>query len=118
VLSHAAADAEVIRVDHRAFDLGLLAFDAEVRDPVLTAAVRTAGDVDLQMLIEARHPRFQLFDQPAREALGLGEGELAEFGARARDGPAPERRGLDPETGRLDLSRELIGLLASHVQDQ
>src|SRR5438128_2180908 len=91
VLAHTAADAEIVGVDHRALELRLLPLDTKVGDPVLAAAIGTAGDVDLQVLVEARHARLELLHQPARETLGLGEGELAELGARARDGPAPER---------------------------
>src|SRR5262249_16623971 len=114
VLAHTAADAEIVGVDHRALDLRLLPLDTQVGDPVLAAAIGTAGDVDLQVLVEARHARFELLHQPAREALGLGEGELAELGARARDGPAPERCAVDPEAGRFDLPRQLTGPLAAN----
>src|SRR5207247_9900937 len=89
--AHTASDAEIVGVDHRALHLLLLALDAEVGDPVLPATIRASGDVDLQVLIEAGHPRLHLLHQPAREALGLGERELAELRARARDRPAPER---------------------------
>ena len=71
--------------------LDLFAFDADVGDPMLAAAVGAAGYVELELLVESRQALFQLFDKPAREALGLGDGELAEFGAGAGDRAAPER---------------------------
>src|SRR5204863_2365108 len=87
-----AADAEVVGVHERAVDLHLLALEADVGDPVLAARVRAAGDVDPHVAVEAGQPKFQRVDEPAREALGLREGQLAELAAGARDGAAAERR--------------------------
>jgi hypothetical protein len=47
VLAHRSAEAEVVGVGELAFVLDLLAFDADVGDPVLAAAVGAAGDVSL-----------------------------------------------------------------------
>ena len=113
VAADRAADAEVVGVDERAVDLDLLALDAEVGDPVLAAAVRAAGDVDPQLLVEARQALLQALHQPAREALGLGERQLAELGAGARDGAAPERRGVEREAGGLELARQGLGARAA-----
>jgi len=74
--------------------------------------------VDLDVLVEAGEPTFELVDEPAREALGLGQRELAEFGPGARDRAAPERRRLDPQPGGLELAREVGGPLVGHVRDQ
>src|SRR2546427_721979 len=93
VAAEGAADAEVVGVHERAVHLDLLALDAHVGDPVLSAAGPAPRHVELQVLVEARQPRLQLLHEGAREPLRLGEGELAELGARARDGPAPEGRG-------------------------
>ena len=60
----------------------------------------------LSVLVEARQALLEALHEPAREALGLGERQLAELGARARDGPAPERRGVEREAGGLELARE------------
>src|SRR6185295_18794219 len=114
----AAADAEVVRVDDRAVDLDLLALDAEVGDPVLAAAVRAARDVDPELLIEARQTLLERLHELAREALRLGERELAELRAGARDGATPERRGVEREAGRLELAPELLGTLAANIRDQ
>ena len=71
-------------------DFDLLAFNADVGDPVLPATVGASGDVQLQVLIEAGQALFQFFDQPAREALRFGDRQLAEFRAAAGDGAARE----------------------------
>ena len=94
MLSHGTADAEVERVDHLAVDLDLLALQADVGDPVLAAAVGAAGHVDSQLLVEARHALVHLIGKPARKAFGLCDRQLAELGAGAGHGPAPEVRGF------------------------
>ena len=79
----------------RSVDFHFLALDADVGDPVLTATVGASGYVQLQVLIETGQTLFQFFDQPAREALGFGDGELAEFRAAAGDCAARESRPAD-----------------------
>ena len=90
VLADRSAEAEVVGVGQLALVLDLLAFEADVGDPVLAAAVGAAGDVELELLVELGQALFELVDEPAGEALGLGDGELAELGAGAGDGAAPE----------------------------
>src|SRR5277367_1348490 len=51
--AYASAHAEIVGVDHLAFDLDFLAFQADIGDPVLTATVGAAGDVDAELLLEA-----------------------------------------------------------------
>src|SRR5271167_1446302 len=46
-----STQAEVIGVHHVSADLDLLAFDSDVGDPVLSAAVRTTRHMQFQMLI-------------------------------------------------------------------
>ena len=48
-----------------------------------------------ELLIELRQPLFQFVHQPARKALGLGDGQLAELGAGAGNRAAPEDRAID-----------------------
>src|SRR5712664_1381572 len=67
-LAHAASNAEVIRVDHPAIDLQLFAFNTDVRNPVLAAAIRASGDVQPELLLKARKPLIELFRKPARES--------------------------------------------------
>jgi hypothetical protein len=93
--AHRAAHAEVVGVHQPAVDLDLLALDPEVGDPVLAAAVGAAGDVELEVLVEPGEPPLQLVHEPAGEALGLGQGELAELGPGARDRAPPERGGVE-----------------------
>jgi hypothetical protein len=51
--SDASADAEIVGVNHFAIDFDFLAFEADVGDPVLAAAVGATGDVDAELLLEA-----------------------------------------------------------------
>ena len=97
VLADGSADAEVEGVDHLAVLLDLLAFEADVGDPVLAAGVGAAGDVELDLLVEAGEAVFHLGDEPLGEGLGFGDGELAELGAGAGDGAAPEGGDFDVE---------------------
>src|ERR1700737_594415 len=102
-LTHAAADAEVIRVDHATIDLQLLAFDSNVRNPMLPAAIGAASDVQLQLLLKTGQPLIELFRKPAREAFRLCERELAKFRARASGGATRKRRRANwkPDRGKL-----------------
>ena len=59
-LAYASADAEVVGVDHFAVLLDLLAFDADVGDPVLAAGVGAAGDVELDVFLIAGETFFEL----------------------------------------------------------
>ena len=54
VLADRSAEAEVVSVGQLALVLDLLAFDADVGDPVLAAAVGAAGDVQPELLVELR----------------------------------------------------------------
>jgi hypothetical protein len=103
VLADRSADAEVEGVDHLAVLLDLLAFEADVGDPALAAGVGAAGDVQLDLLVEAGQPLFHLADQPLRERLGLGDRQLAELGAGAGDGAAPEGRDLDLQAELVEI---------------
>ena len=83
--AYASADAEIVGVDHFAVDLDFFALEADVGDPVLAATVGAAGDVDAELLLEAWDAVVEFTGEPAREAFGFGEGELAEFRASASD---------------------------------
>ena len=111
VLADGSAYTEIKRVHHPALVLDLLAFHPDVGDPVLAAAIGAAGHVQLELLIEAGQPLFQFVDNPAGEALGLGDGELAEFGAGAGDRAAPEGGALHRQAERLKLAGQFLALL-------
>src|SRR5580704_540236 len=96
-LAYAAAYAEIVGVDHFAFVLDFLAFDADVGDPVLATGVGAAGDVELDVFLVAGEAVFELLGEPTGVGFGFGESEFAEFGARASDGAAHEGVGLDGE---------------------
>ena len=70
--------------------LDLLAFNANISNPMLAAAIRTASNIELELLIEAGDPLFELVNDPSRETLCLGDGQFAEFSACASDGSAPK----------------------------
>jgi hypothetical protein len=50
-----------------------------------------------------RQALLQLVDEPAQEAFGFGDGELAEFGSGAGDAAAPELRTFNVETDLLEF---------------
>ena len=85
---------------------------------MLAAGVGAAGHVELDLLVEAGETVLHLADQPLREALGLGDGELAELGAGAGDRPAPEGRDIDLETEGVELDDEGGSLLIRHVDKE
>src|SRR5215469_17809889 len=55
-----ATHAEVVRVREGPIDFDFLAFDADISNPVLSATVGTSGDMQLQVLVEARQAFFHL----------------------------------------------------------
>ena len=63
--------------------LNFFPFEADIGDPVLAAGIRAARDIQFERLIELRDAFFEFLDEPAAEGFRLGDGELAEFGARA-----------------------------------
>src|SRR5580765_611588 len=115
MLADGAAQAEVIGIPGAAINFELLAFQSDVGDPVLAATVRAARDVELQLLIKLRQALFQFFHQPARESLGLSNGQFAELAAGAGNGAAPECRGGNVQPGSLKAKSYRRGLLPGHV---
>src|SRR5262249_42126229 len=96
--ANASADAEVIGVDHLAVLLDFLAFEADVGDPVLAAAIGAASDVDAKLLLEAGNAVVEFVCEPTRETLRFGERELAELGARASHCGASESGSANRQT--------------------
>ena len=105
-----AAHAEVVGIDHLAINFCLFAFEADIGDPVLAATVGASGHVQLQVLIEAGETLVHLLDQPARKALRLSNGDLAEFGAAAGDRSTRERGTTHAESDRIELFGERFGV--------
>jgi len=62
-----------------AFVFDLLPFEAMSAIQCWPQLFGAAGNVKAQRLIELGQALFELVDQPAREAFGFGDGELAEF---------------------------------------
>ena len=85
---------------------------------MLSAGVGAAGDVQLDLLVEAGETLFHLADEPLGEALGFGDGELAELGAGAGDGPAPEGRDIDLKADAVERDDQPGGVCVGHVDDE
>src|SRR6202158_235015 len=117
-LAHAAANAEVIRVDHPTVDLQLLAFDSNVRDPVLAAAIWASSDVQLELLLESRQSLIELFREPARKALRLSQRQLAELRPRASNGSARKSRSAYRQADRGQLARDSRRMPVGNIHDQ
>src|SRR5229473_4245371 len=113
-----STDAEVIGIDDTAVDFHLLAINANIGNPVLSATVRASGNVQLQVLIEARQTLFQFFHQPAGEALGLGDRQLAEFRAAARDSASKEGRPANSQAKRVQLLGQVFSIKPGNVHDE
>ena len=113
-----SAKAEVVGVGELAVVLDLLAFHADVGDPVLAAAVGASGYVEAELLVELRQALLELIDEPAGEALGLGDGQLAEFSAGAGNGAAPEVGGLDLEADLAQFARQFGGLGVGDIDEE
>src|SRR5882757_9328673 len=78
-LTNASANAKVVGIDHPPILLDLLAFNADVRDPVLPAAIRAPGDVQLELLLKAGQALVQFFCEPTRKALRLSKRQFTKF---------------------------------------
>src|SRR6266851_7838916 len=113
-----STDAEVIGIDDTAVDFHLLAINANIGNPVLSATVRASGNVQLQVLIKARQTLFEFFHQPAGKALRLRDRQLAELRAAARDGAAPERRAANPQSNRVQFLGQIFSIKPGHVHNE
>ncbi len=118
VLADGSSEAEVEGVDHFSVLLDFFAFEADVCDPALSAGVGASGDVDADLLVEAGEAVFEFGDEPLVEALGLCDGELAELGAGAGDGSAPEGGGVDVEADAVEFDDECGGFAVGDVGDE
>src|SRR6516165_6507210 len=94
-LPDAAANAEVVGIHHFAVDLDFLAFDANVRDPVLAATIGATGNVELELPLEVREALLEFLGEPSGKGFGFGQSEFAEFGAGAGNCSTGEGRGFD-----------------------
>jgi len=114
-LTHAAADAEIVGVNHLAVLFYFLAFDADVGDPVLPATVRAAGNVEFQLLLEAREPIVKLFAEPTGKAFGFSKRELAEFRASASDGATGEGGGFNGKACGGEFGGDFVPVFVRYV---
>src|ERR1700692_1900741 len=115
--AESASDAKVVGIDKPPVDLHLLAVNADVCDPVLAAAVRASSDVQFQMLIETGQSLFQLFHQPAGEALRFGDCKLAELRTAASDSSAKESRAADLQSNRVQFLGQGSGVSLRNIYD-
>src|SRR6266481_4107916 len=117
-LPHAAPNAEVIRVHHPSIDLQLLAFDADVRDPMLPATIRASSDVQLELLLKPRQALIELFRKPAREALCFCQRQLAKFRTGASYGAACKSGSAHRQASRGQVAGDSRGMLVRNIDDQ
>src|SRR6185437_7560273 len=117
VLANGPTNAELEGINQLAVLLDLLAFKTDIGDPVLAAAVGAAGDVQLDLLIEARKTVFHLADHPLCKSFSFGNGKLAELGAGAGNRAAPERGDVHLEAKRIEFDDQSRSLLVGHVDD-
>ncbi len=85
---------------------------------MLAAGVGAAGDVELDLLVEGGEAIFHLGDEPLREGLGFGDGELAELGSGAGDGAAPEGGDVDVEVDGVEFGDECVDAAVGDVGDE
>ena len=118
MLTNCSPNTEIVGVGQLPIVLDLLAFDADVGDPVLTTAVGASGDVQLKLLVEFWNALFELVHQPASEPFCLGYGEFAKFSSRTGDGAAPEGAGFDFEADRVEFVGKLGRLVVGDVDEE
>src|ERR1700675_1153477 len=58
VFADGTAEAEIVGVNELVVELDFFAFEADVRNPVLAASIRAAGDVELERLVEGGDALF------------------------------------------------------------
>src|SRR5438067_935110 len=113
-----AAYAEVVGVEQAVVHLDFFALNPEVGDPVLAATIGASRDVQLEVLVESGKALIQLLDQPSRERLRFGDGELAELGAAARDCSSREGRTADLQSDVIQLFCKRLGIERRDVHHQ
>src|SRR5262245_42615622 len=95
--------------------LDLFALDADVGDPMLAAAIRAAGNVQLDLLVETGQALIELSSEPPSEAFGFGEGELAKLGTGASYCTSRECRNLDRQAYRRQFCCDGPGVFLADV---
>src|SRR5271165_533427 len=118
MFANCSSNAKVVSVDKLAVVLDLLAFQADVGDPVLAATVGAPGDVQLQVLLEARQSLIEFFGQPAAKRFGLSDCEFAKFGSGAGDDAAPEGGAFGRQFCELQLSREFGCIALADIDEE
>src|SRR5258708_408470 len=113
-----SAQAEVIGINETSVHFHLLAINANVGNPVLSATVRASRNVQRQVLIKAGQTLFQFLDQPAGEALRLRDRQLAELRAAASDGASKEGRPANPQSDRVQLFGQILSIQPGNVDDE
>src|SRR6185369_5176728 len=114
----AAADAEVVGVDHLAIYFCFFAFEADVGNPMLTATVRASGDVQAYLFLKAGDAVVQLLGEPAGEAFGFSQSQFAELRAGAGDGAASKCGSADRKSGGGEFGCHSSSVLVRDVYDQ
>src|SRR5271165_376275 len=118
MFANCSSNAKVVSVDKLAVVLDLLAFKANISDPVLAATVGAPRDVQLEVLLEARQSLIEFFGQPAAKRFGLSDCEFAKFGSRAGDDAAPEGGAFRRQFCELQLSREFGCVALGNIDEE
>src|SRR5919109_1084178 len=113
-----AAHAEIVGILQPAIDFDLLAFNPNVCNPVLPAAIGAAGYVQLQVLLKSRKSFFELFYKPASKTLGFGNGQLAEFSSAAGDCATPKWRSAHSQTGGVQSLCQFLYVAIGNIYNQ
>jgi hypothetical protein len=72
-VADAAADAEVVGINHLAAGPDFLSFNANVGDPVLPAGIGATGNVETKFVLKVGETLFQLLGKPAGKGLCFRE---------------------------------------------
>jgi hypothetical protein len=117
-VADAATNAEIVGIDKFAIDLDFLAFDANVGDPVLTATIGAAGDMQLELMLKVGIAFFESFGDPPSEVLGFRESELAKFGTGAGHRAANESGTCDRESASGELRNDGGNVSLGNVDEE
>src|SRR5712675_646359 len=117
-LTNAAANAKVVGIDHASILLDLLAFNADVRNPMLSAAIRATGNVQLELFLKSRQALIEFLCKPAGKALRFSERQLAKFRARASHCSTRKGGSAHGQADRGQLASHSGRVLIWHVYDE
>src|SRR4029077_13017990 len=93
--SDTSADEKIESLHLSTVDIEQHTLESYVGDPMLAARVRAAGEMDFDILTKLGNAVLELAGELDAQKFRLGNCELAEFTARARQRPTLERRATE-----------------------